>query len=124
MKAYLLFFFLASVLTAGAAPQTNSPPSLPTALVVLTWSASASAASQPIVYAVWYGTNSGVYFASWSAGGNLALTLTNIPRGVTYYFAVTAASASGTTSAYSNEATNTSPAVPAAPFALTVGPAQ
>jgi hypothetical protein len=54
-------------------------------------------------YRVYYGTASGVYTASVPVGASASVTLPGLSSGVTYFFAVTAISAGGLESDFSNE---------------------
>lgn len=53
--------------------------------VTLAWDANTNASVAG--YAVYYGTQSGVYDVRLDAGTNTCLTITNLQAGVTYYFA-------------------------------------
>jgi len=101
------------------AAQRLSPPS--TSAVNLTWNASPDAS---VVtnggYNIYMGTSSGVYTSEFNLGNVLAFTVSNLTRGVTYYFAATAwvTNTGGTNlleSAYSNEASYQPTAVPGPP---------
>jgi hypothetical protein len=54
-------------------------------------------------YKVYYGTASGTYTNSVSAGTNLTVSVSNLVQGVTYYFAASATDANGLESDYSTE---------------------
>lgn len=56
-------------------------------------------------YRIYYGAKSGTYTNSVSTGTNLTVTISNLVRGVKYFFAATAYDAGGMESAFSNEAT-------------------
>jgi hypothetical protein len=120
MKTLILSALCLIALCAGAQTSgTINPPSPPQATVTLTWNASTSdSTNNPLTYAVWWGVSSGVFTSSISAGTNLSCTVTGLVNGVTYYFAATAATSNGVTSAYSNQATNAIPAIPAPPTKL------
>lgn len=85
---------------------SNPPPS-----VQLAWNADAS----PFVtnYFIYVGTNSGLYTLKIATGTNLTLTVTNLTRGVTSYFNVTAQGL-GLESGFGGEISYT-PASPPAP---------
>lgn len=55
-------------------------------------------------YKVYYGTTSKTYTNTLDVGKVTSYTISSLPDGYTYYFAVTAYNSSGTESAYSNEA--------------------
>src|ERR1019366_3883736 len=76
-----------------------------TSTVQLTWNPSLSSLIAPgLTYAVYEGTNSGQYSTNWQAGTNLSITVSNLTRGVTYYFSATCSTTNGLTSPYSAEA--------------------
>ena len=64
-------------------------------------------------YKVYYGTASRSYSQVIIAGNSTAYTVANLAAGTTYYFATTAYDASGNESAYSNEVSKTTAALPA-----------
>jgi len=72
----------------------------------LQWSAPTSGAVQG--YRVYYGTKSGTYLQSLGAGVSVgsatSFTVSGLPSGYTYYFAVTSTDGAGNESAFSNEA--------------------
>lgn len=91
-----------SIEGAGAAlPGTNS--------VTLAWSASSS--PEVTGYRTYYGVASGVYSDSVEVGNMTTTTITGLSSGVTYFFAVTAVTAGGLESDFSNELSYTVPAV-------------
>ena len=96
-----------------------SQPSPTTGTVLCQWGPS----SDPSVtnYTVWYGTASGTYAFQANAGTNLSFTVTNLTRGVTWYFCSTASNPTAT-SAFSGEAMAIIGSVPGAPtsFKLTI----
>ena len=61
----------------------------PSPAVQFTWTSPASNPTNT-VYTVVYGTNSGAYTAGVSGTSNTSPVITNLMRGVTYYFAVAA----------------------------------
>jgi hypothetical protein len=84
--------------------KTGTTPT--TGNAVLTWQASTD--SKVTGYKVYYGTSSGSYMQTAgqgiSAGNNTTYTVSGLPTGTLYYFAVTAADAAGNESSVSNEA--------------------
>ena len=71
----------------------------------MTWTAPTGAVSG---YRIYYGTASRSYSQALGSGtysASTAYTLTGLPTGFTYYFAVTAVDSAGRESAYSGEAT-------------------
>ena len=60
-------------------------------------------------YKVYVGTNPGVYGAPVNIGNITEFEVTNLSRGKTYYFAVTAYDTSGMESGFSNEVSKTVP---------------
>jgi hypothetical protein len=54
-------------------------------------------------YKVHVGTSSGAYNKTYDAGNKTSFTISNLPKGVTYYFAVTAYDKVGNESRYSGE---------------------
>jgi len=75
--------------------------SLSAANVTLAWDASPDPGIGE--YFVHYGTSSGVYVTTNSAGTNLTKVITGLVPGLTYYFAATARNTNGLESGYSNE---------------------
>jgi PKD repeat protein len=73
--------------------------------IALAWDASAGATG----YKVYYGQTSGSYSANLDARNSTTYTVPSLTNGATYYFAVTAYSASGTQSAFSNQISATVP---------------
>lgn len=90
MKRLFLIWFILLVFVGLAAESVS-----------LRWDAN----SEPDVsgYKVYYGTNSGVYFASVDVGNTTTTTIGNLAPGVTYYFAATAYNTSRLESDRSNE---------------------
>lgn len=100
---------LALVVTAFAIGRTTAPP----ATVTLAWDASPSPGIAK--YTVYYGPSSGTYTNTVITGGtNTTLTVSNLTRGATYYFAATASDAT-LESDYSNEVSYRPPTPPVAP---------
>ena len=60
-------------------------------------------------YRVYWGTATRTYASSAQAGTATGYTISRLPSGHTYYFAVTAYDAAGTESAFSAEASKTIP---------------
>lgn len=78
-------------------------------MATLSWTAPAGAVTG---YRVYYGTASNTYSQAPGTGSfatTSTFTVTGLPSGRTYYFAVTAIDAAGTESAYSNEASKLIP---------------
>jgi fibronectin type 3 domain-containing protein len=78
-----------------------SPPTLTSAIsgntqVTLAWTAGAGINKIPSSYSVEYGTVSGTYGAPVNVGNVNSYTINNLTNGTTYYFAVTATNAGGT----------------------------
>src|SRR5207247_1885874 len=80
------------------------------ASVTLAWDPSTD--TNVVSYTVYYGTASGAYANSLSAGASTTATVTGLLAGTTYFFAATAVNAAGLESPFSNE---TSYSVPEAP---------
>lgn len=115
-RLWLAALILGSSLTvrgAGLVP-TNPPPS-----VTLAWDAEAPA-NYIANYKVYYGPASATYTNSLSAGTNTTLTVSNLVRGATYYFAATATSTNGLESAFSSEVSATIPSPPPPPTTFTL----
>jgi hypothetical protein len=74
------------------------------ASVNLAWDAASGSVSG---YKVYYGTASGKYTGSVSAGAATAATVTSLAAGQKYFFAATSLDSAGTESAYSNEVSAT-----------------
>lgn len=88
-------------------PTTNSPS------VTLVWDASPSA--NVAGYWIYVGPATRFYTNQIDARTNLTLTISNLVRGATYFFAATAYAINGLESDFSNEATLTFPLPPEAP---------
>ena len=98
---------------------------LSTSSVTLAWDSSTDTNLGPITYNIYWGVATRTYTNSASAGTNLTLTVTNLARGSTYYFAATALCTNsfptnGTStnlveSDYSTEVSWTAPFPPAIP---------
>ena len=114
VSALLLSF---SMNTWAASP-TNPPPS-----VTLAWDQSPSSTNYVVgSYNLYYGAASGVYTNRVSVLGvtNTTNMVTNLVRGVTYYFAATAVTTNGLESDYSNEVSTKIATVPASPVNLRI----
>lgn len=106
---------LAVVVTAFAIGRTTAPP----ATVTLAWDASPSPGIAK--YTVYYGPSSGTYTNTAITGGtNTTLTVSNLVRGASYYFAATASDTNALESDYSNEVSYTPKTPPVAPPNLRV----
>lgn len=90
-------------------------PSNPPPVVQLAWNASAS--PNIINYLIYCGTASRLYTTNYAAGTNLTLSISNLTRGVTYYFTATAKDSAGLESDWCNEV-SWMPALPPAPPAM------
>lgn len=103
MKKYFLILLFLILTTIGYSIETVS----------LQWDAN----SEPDIagYKVYYGTNSGVYFASIDVGNTTTTTVGNLKEGVTYYFAATAYNTSRLESDRSNEVSYTVPIIDPVP---------
>ena len=87
-----------------SAPPSAPPPSLTTASVTLTWTANREA--DLAGYNVYVGTASGIYDApgsSFVTGKVTSYTVSNLPKGQTYFFAISAYDSAGNESARSAE---------------------
>lgn len=122
---FLLALATASLMQITAQAQiTIAPVTSPTLAeyVSMTWDASPD--STVIGYNLYYGTNSGTYAGKLDVGNTITTTLDIQPRGLTYYFAVTAYNATGEESPFSNELTYQVPnLIPQSPLLIQpVGP--
>jgi ABC-type nitrate/sulfonate/bicarbonate transport system substrate-binding protein len=108
MKTTIILLFALMLLPVGA-----QQPSPSTSSVQFTWMPSVD--PSPITYYLWEGTNSVQYYTNFNVGTNLSATVSNLARGATYYFAVTAVATNGVASLYSTEASFTSVAQPTQP---------
>ena len=68
-----------------------------------------------VEYKVYVGTSSRTYDRIVSAGNETSISVDQLSRGMTYYFAVTAVNSVGLESDYSNEVSYTTPDKPSAP---------
>lgn len=108
MKHALTILMLAAACAVNAQlVPTNTP-----ANVVLAWDASPS--TEVTGYNVYWGSASG-YYTNLVTTTNLTAIITNLQRGVTYYFAATAFTATGLESEFSNEVSYAPAARPVAP---------
>lgn len=87
---------------------TNPPP-----VVQLAWNASPSPGITN--YYMYYGNGSAQYTVKVACGPGLTTTISNLTRGVTYFFAVTANDNRGMESVFSNEVNYTVPNPPLPP---------
>ena len=106
MRLFWTILFLCAALEAGA--QTNAQPA-----VQLAWNPVAGA-----TYTLYWGTTSGQYFTN-ATTSNCFMQVTNLFRGVTYYFAVNA-TVSGLVSPYSAEISYQVMNIPSAPSGFTI----
>ena len=107
-------FLALSVFTTLAVQRATPPPST----VILTWNPSPSPGVTN--YNMYYGSSTGYYTNVVPAGTNLTVTVSNLVRGATYFFAATAVDANNLESIYSNEVSVTTPTPPNAPTNLHV----
>jgi len=95
--------------TPPSPPSSSTPPASPsTANVTLTWSANVE--SDLAGYKIYVGTNSGTYNFPGSpfvAGKVTSYTITNLPKGQTYFFALSAYDSAGNESGLSAEVSKT-----------------
>lgn len=103
------------IITAFAIDRTPTPP----ASVTLAWDKS-TGTNIIATYRVYYGVASATYTNTVVAGTNLTATVTNLARGVTYWFAATAMDTSGLESDYSNEVSTRTKTQPGAPSVLNI----
>ena len=82
------------------------------ATMTLAWDSVTSATS----YRLYYGTTSGTYPNSVSAGAATSVSVSGLTSGQRYYFAVTASNAAGAESGYSAEVNAIAPSPPVASF--------
>lgn len=102
---------IAAPRSALAAGPTNS-----TSSVQLAWNASLSTNVGVINYNLYYGPASATYTNSFSVGTNTTGSVSNLVRGATYFFAVTAVCATNLLeSDFSNEVSWASPKPPPPP---------
>lgn len=90
-----------TLLSCVAAWLLTSPGARAAHNVTLGWNPSVDPTA--VGYAVYYGTNSGVYSSRVDAGANTTTTISNLEGGVTYYFAAVAYNTNKVESAFSNE---------------------
>jgi len=93
-------------------------PSPAQSAAILSWGASPTPGV--MVYTLYQGISSGVYSTSINCGTNLSWSVSNLVRGTTYYFAVTATDTNSLTSPYSNEASTTAAVIPMPPGDLQI----
>lgn len=87
--------------------------------VTLAWDREA-ATNNIASYHVYWGVASRVYTNSISAGTNITATVTNLVRGVNYYFAATATATNGLESDYSLEVSYRPPLPPPPPITFRI----
>ena len=98
------------VATSFAIGRVTAPP----ASVTLAWDASAGT-NVITNYNVYFGPASGTYTNLAAAGTNLTVTVSNLQRGATYYFAATAVDKFALESDYSTEVFTTTKTQPLPP---------
>ena len=98
--------FISICLAALLIVTLSFPKIIHAAQITLEW----DAVSHPLLegYVVHYGTYSGDYDVSLDVGNWTSCTIADLEEGETYYFAVTAYSAEGEESDFSNEVSNSS----------------
>ncbi len=106
----LPFFVLVSTGCGGGGGDSSSASSSSVAsdVAVLTWDPpTTNVDGSPLTdlagFKVYYGTSSRTYTGSIDVGNVETYTVSGLPKGQTYYFAVTAYDTSGNESDYSNE---------------------
>jgi hypothetical protein len=111
LLAVLVILTLLLIVSPCSAQPTNSNSS-----VSLAWNASPTTTMGVINYNLYYGPTSATYTNSFSVGTNLTGSVSNLVRGSTYFFNVTAVCATnGLESAFDGEISWTPPAPPAPP---------
>jgi hypothetical protein len=114
--AFLSLLLLVSPCSALGAGPTNS-----ISQVQLAWNASPATNFGVLTYNLYYGPASATYTNSFSVGTNITGSVSNLVRGSTYFFAVTAVSATySLESDFSNEISYTSPKPPTPPTVLKI----
>jgi hypothetical protein len=113
--AFLALLLLSAPCSALAAGPTNS-----TSSVSLAWNPSPDTRYGVLNYNLYYGHASATYTNSFSVGTNLTGSVSNLVRGSTYFFAVTAYATNGLESDFSNEISYTSPTPPTPPTVLKI----
>lgn len=97
----------ATTIAAISEPQVSAPFAFPAAAQPSPWNVSlkwdVSPDASVIGYRVYYGNASGDYTNSIAVGNTNTVTVTNLVRGATYFFAATAFDADNLESAFSNE---------------------
>jgi fibronectin type 3 domain-containing protein len=99
----LLLSLIVALLTISAAADQSIVPTNAPASITLAWNASPSTGLGPISYNMYYGPSSATYTNKLVSNTNLTLTVSNLVRGSTVYFAVTATTTNGLESVFSNE---------------------
>jgi hypothetical protein len=112
MKAASTTYTLLGALLISVALVTGSALSAFASGITLQWDHNDSAIAG---YTVYYGTQSGVYTQTQSAGSAKSYTFTNLQAGQVYFFAVTASNTAGLESAHSNEVDIEVPLLPQDP---------
>ena len=97
----------------------SAGPNNPTPSVTLAWDPSPGT-NAVAYYNIYYGPTSRTYTNTAFAGTNTTITISNLVRGSTYYFAATAVGTNNLESEYSSEVSCTIPAPPPPPTTLSV----
>ena len=95
------YFLLSLLLLTGLAAIPAGDPEVKAEQVTLAWDANTE--SDLGGYKIYLGTASNAYQSSIDVGNQTSFTVTNLNRGTTYYFSVTAYNTQGLESDYSNE---------------------
>jgi fibronectin type 3 domain-containing protein len=115
----LLSLIIALLTVSAVAAQSIGPTNAPTS-VTLAWNASPATGYGPIGYNMYYGPSSATYTNKIVSNTNLTLTVSNLVRGATVYFAVTATTTNGLESVFSNEISYQAPPPPLPPTVLRI----
>jgi hypothetical protein len=118
MKPLILIAFVSLLFGMPCLAQSVGPTN-PTPAVVLAWDRSPGT-NVITNYTVYYGVASATYTDKALAGTNLTVTVSNLLRGTTYFFAATATDTKGLESGYSNEVSCKLPSPPAPPATLRI----
>ena len=116
MKLIFLAVLALLLIVSPCGAQTNQ-----TAWISLAWNPSPAVNMGVINYNLYYGPASATYTNSFSVGANLTGSVSNLVRGATYFFNVTAVCATnGLESGFANEISWTSTPPPTPPTVLRI----